>query len=46
MHDLDFDVLVPWGATQNEPYLALVSRSEAQQRLGAIIERVEAGSDR
>lgn len=46
MRELDFDVLVPWGATQDEPYLAVVSRSEARERLGAIIGRVEAGGDR
>jgi len=46
MRELDFDVLVPWGATQDEPYLAVVSRSEARERLGAIVERVEAGGDR
>ena len=46
MHDLDFDVLVPWGATQGEPYVVAVSRSEARERLDAIIERVEAGRSR
>jgi metallo-beta-lactamase superfamily protein len=46
VRELDFDVLVPWGATQDEPYIAVVSRSEARERLGAIIERVEAGGDR
>jgi glyoxylase-like metal-dependent hydrolase (beta-lactamase superfamily II) len=45
MRELDFDVLVPWGATQGEPYLAVVSRSEAREHLGAIIDRVEAGGD-
>ena len=46
MRELDFDVLVPWGATQDEPYIAQASRSEAQEHLAAIIERVEAGGDR
>ena len=46
MRELDFDVLVPWGATQDEPYLAKVSPSEARERLGAIMQRVEAGGDR
>jgi hypothetical protein len=45
MRDLDFDVLVPWGSTQGEPYLAVVSRSEAREHLGAIIDRIEAGGD-
>jgi hypothetical protein len=42
MRDLDFDVLVPWGATQSEPYVA-VDRPEAQEYLDAIIRRVAAG---
>lgn len=46
MRDLDFDVLVPWGATQDEPCVAAVSRSEARKRLDAIIQRVKAGADR
>ena len=46
MRDLDFDVLVPWGATQGEPYVSLVGRSEAQERLDAIIQRVEKGGNR
>ena len=46
MRGLDFDVLVPWGATQDKPYLAEVSPSEARERLGAILERVEVGGDR
>jgi len=46
LHDLDFDVLVPWGATQDEPPIAAVSPAEAAERLDAIIQRVEAGSDR
>jgi glyoxylase-like metal-dependent hydrolase (beta-lactamase superfamily II) len=33
MRELDFDVLVPWGATQDEPYLAVVSRSETRERV-------------
>ena len=44
MRDLDFDVLVPWGATQDEPYVAAVSAAEARERLAAIIQRVEAGA--
>lgn len=37
MRDLDFDVLVPWGATENEPYVDVVSRAEAEERLDGII---------
>ncbi len=45
MRDLDFDVLVPWGATQGQPYVAIVTRSQAAGRLERIIQRVEAGGD-
>ena len=45
MRDLDFDVLVPWGATQDEPYVAVVSRSEAREHLESIIQRVKAGGN-
>jgi glyoxylase-like metal-dependent hydrolase (beta-lactamase superfamily II) len=46
MRDLDFDVLVPWGATEGEPPVAAVGPAEAAERLDAIIERVEAGGIR
>jgi glyoxylase-like metal-dependent hydrolase (beta-lactamase superfamily II) len=46
MRDLDFDVLVPWGATQDESPVAAVSPAEAAERLDAIIQRLEAGSNR
>jgi glyoxylase-like metal-dependent hydrolase (beta-lactamase superfamily II) len=46
LHDLDFDVLVPWGATKDEPPVAAVSPAEAAERLETIIERVEAGGNR
>jgi len=40
---LDFDVLVPWAATAEEPFHAVVDRKEAERRLDAILERVRAG---
>jgi glyoxylase-like metal-dependent hydrolase (beta-lactamase superfamily II) len=46
MRETEFDVLVPWGATQGYPYLAVVSQTEAREHLGAIITRIEAGGDR
>ncbi|MDA2812335.1 MBL fold metallo-hydrolase [Nocardiopsis sp. RSe5-2] len=46
MRDLDFDVLVPWGATKGEPYVEEVTRAQARERIGAIISRVEAGGTR
>ena len=46
MRDLDFDVLVPWGAYDDEPVIHEVSPAEREERLTAIIERVEAGGSR
>lgn len=46
MRELDFDVLVPWAATEKEPYVLVVDRSEAEERIDAIIGRIESGEDR
>lgn len=46
VRELDFDVLVPWGTTREDPATAVTSRTEIRDRLDAIIARVEAGSDR
>jgi hypothetical protein len=46
MRGLDFDVLVTWGATQDEPPIAAVSPAEAAARLDTIIQRVEVGGNR
>jgi hypothetical protein len=43
MRDLDFDVLVPWVADADGPYLALTDRDDARRRIDAIIEQVKAG---
>jgi len=44
---LEFDVLVPWGTTDDgPPYGSVGSRAEIRDRVGAIIERVRAGGDR
>ena len=45
MRELDFDVLVPWGAETGAPCFDVVTRSQARQRIDAIIARVEAGSN-
>jgi hypothetical protein len=42
---VDFDVLVPWGATDGEPYVDVMTRSEAQQRIDVIITRLSNGGD-
>jgi glyoxylase-like metal-dependent hydrolase (beta-lactamase superfamily II) len=46
MRRLEFDVLVPWGATDGEPYVDLVDQDEAHERIDLIIARVETGSAR
>lgn len=47
VRDLDFDVLVPWGTTEGDPSFGLVSdEAEKQDRINAIIDRVQAGGNR
>jgi hypothetical protein len=43
---LEFDVLVPWGATVGQPYYASVDRAEAERRIDRILERVRRGEER
>lgn len=46
VRELDFDVLVPWGASEDGPSFGLVSdKSEIQQRGDAIIDRVLPGGN-
>lgn len=45
IRELDFDVLVPWAATEGHPYHAATSRADARRRIDAILERVRAGGD-
>jgi glyoxylase-like metal-dependent hydrolase (beta-lactamase superfamily II) len=42
MRQLDFDVLVPWAATRDQPYYALTDPEDARERIGRIIEDVRA----
>ena len=46
IRDLDFDVLVPWGATADMPWYAETDRRDARRRIDAIIERVRRGERR
>lgn len=47
VRSLDFDVLVPWGATEGSPSCAQVAGSaEMHGRIDAIIDRVRAGGSR
>jgi hypothetical protein len=47
VRDLDFDVLVPWGTTEDGPSYGLVgAKTEIRDRVDAIIDRVRAGGAR
>ena len=45
LRDLDFDVLVPWAATEGRPYHAVTSRAQARRGIDAILKRVRNGAD-
>lgn len=38
---LDFDVLVPWGASAGGPWYAVTDRADRERRIGELIERME-----
>jgi hypothetical protein len=40
---LEFDVLVPWAASEGEPYYAVVENGDARARIDVILERVRRG---
>jgi hypothetical protein len=42
---LDFDVLVPWAATTGQSCYAVVDRAEAEQRIDAILARLDRGEN-
>jgi hypothetical protein len=43
---LDFDVLVPWAATQGQPYYAMTDEADRHRRIDAILDRLRRGEDR
>jgi glyoxylase-like metal-dependent hydrolase (beta-lactamase superfamily II) len=45
IRELDFDVLVPWAATRDQPYYAVTSRADTRRRIDAILERLRRGED-
>lgn len=45
LRELDFDVLVPWAAPADGPYVDVVEPGEARRRLDEVIARVRAGED-
>ena len=47
VRELEFDVLVPWGATEGHPSYGLATDpAERRERIDAIVARVRAGEDR
>jgi hypothetical protein len=47
IRELNFDVLVPWAATADEPFFAMTDRADTRRRIDAILERLRAeGADR
>jgi glyoxylase-like metal-dependent hydrolase (beta-lactamase superfamily II) len=45
IRELDFDVLVPWAATAEQPYHAITDPQDARSRIDAILDRVRRGED-
>lgn len=46
LRELDFDVLLPWAATADQPYFAFTDGADTRRRIDAILERVRRGEDR
>lgn len=46
VRDLDFDVLVPWGATDDGPSIAVTTPDDARARIDDVIARVRTGGSR
>jgi hypothetical protein len=46
IRELDFDVLVPWGASAGQPWFAETDREDAGRRIDAIMDRLRRGEDR
>ena len=46
LRELEFDVLVPWGASAGQPFHAPTGAADARRRIDAILARVRAGEDR
>ena len=43
LRGLEFDVLVPWAARRDEPFIAHTDPDDAARRIGAIIDRIRDG---
>ena len=45
IRELDFDVLVPWGATGGQPFYALTDRADTRRRVDALLEEIRRGPE-
>jgi hypothetical protein len=43
--DLDFDILVPWGSEEGQPYGHSITRPQAYEKLRRIFDRLQAGGN-
>ncbi len=43
--ETDFDILVPWGSEEGQPYGYGVTRARARENLGGIVSRLQAGKN-
>ncbi len=46
IRELDFDVLVPWAASEGRPYFDIVDEAGKRRRIDAILDRLRCGGDR
>ncbi|GAB3458448.1 MBL fold metallo-hydrolase [Streptomonospora sediminis] len=46
VRDLDFDVLVPWGATEHDTCFAMTNNDDRRNRIDALAQRIAAGANR
>lgn len=45
LRDVDFDVLVPWGVGENDPYCFATDREDSRKRIDDVIDRLRNGQD-
>ena len=45
IRELDFDVLVPWAASEGHPYFDIVEDADRRRRIDAILNRLRSGED-
>lgn len=45
IRELDFDVLVPWAASEGQPYFAITDEADGTRRIDAILDRLRRGEN-